>query len=83
MNHPWPVASAPAFSNSTDWEIWKAHWCDTCINDIDESCPIALDLLMYVENDAIRQTPGVRDSLFHICLEYEEKQSEGGRKCII
>jgi hypothetical protein len=29
-----------AFSNSTSWEIWSYNWCQRCLNDINEDCPI-------------------------------------------
>jgi len=37
-----PPRTGPAFSNSTEFEMWSARWCDRCGKDDGESvfCPI-------------------------------------------
>lgn len=30
------------FSNSTEWDIWSARWCNQCIHDVSEACPLVL-----------------------------------------
>lgn len=72
----WPVATPPAFSNSTEWEIWSAAWCWTCAHDDgpdadpiagDQCCPIIGDLHGHITNKAIRRDP---NGLQTVCLEY-------------
>lgn len=29
-----------AFANAQSWHRWSYRWCDQCINDINESCPL-------------------------------------------
>lgn len=32
----------PAFSNGTEWDMWSSQWCNRCIHDINEDCPLIL-----------------------------------------
>ena len=42
----------PAFSNSTEYELWRDRWCDRCAHDTEEQvdrgegCPLVLIGLM-------------------------------------
>lgn len=57
------------FSNSTEWEIWNYHWCRTCKNDVNEDCPIILNLFLGEKDEHIVRTgPDLSDI---ICTSYD------------
>lgn len=50
------------FSNATEWDIWSANWCQRCIMDKDEDCPIVLELFLGNHPPQITKNgPGLSD----------------------
>lgn len=33
------------FSNGYEWDSWSSIWCATCVKDVNEDCPVILDIL--------------------------------------
>ncbi len=43
-----PQRTGPAFSNSTEFDMWSPQWCGRCVKDDGESvfCPILNEALL-------------------------------------
>ncbi len=75
----------PAFSNSTDGEVWMGGWCERCTNDspdmVDrgEGCPLILIALVgrtpseWLDQPEDRQRIGDR---YH-CVEFRDRDEAG------
>lgn len=64
------------FSNSTEWEIWSHNWCRKCVNDVNEDCPIILDLMLNGTSNKVYRigTNGYLNSI--VCDDFEERNAE-------
>ena len=69
-----PVAS-PATSppNGSAWADWKAAWCDTCVNDINEDCPIILSGMLLDQPPEWRRGPLWSPQTAQYCVSYESR----------
>lgn len=47
------IVQAPVFSNATEWDQWRAEWCNRCVCDRDADCDIVTDMLFYITNPNI------------------------------
>ena len=61
-----------AFSNGYEWDCWSSKWCDTCINDINQACPIVSYAIM--GGQPTEWLPNVENSLYdkYTCTKYKE-----------
>ena len=66
-----------AFSNSTEWEMWSANWCDVCKVDeaardrgqYDKGCPLILQALSgFIPAEWMEQS-GIRYDQYH-CINF-------------
>lgn len=62
----------PAFSNGDLWDIWSYHWCNLCIKDSDEDCPLILAGFMNVTPREWVKV-GLQD---YECTEFEPREEE-------
>ncbi len=67
-----PQRNGPAFSNSTEFEIWSARWCDCCVKDDGESvfCPILNEALLGETTPFQWARTGLSD---YTCSEFVER----------
>ena len=43
----------PVFSNGSEWEVWREAWCESCLWDQNDGCPLVLRMLMHEPVDEI------------------------------
>lgn len=48
-----------AFSNGFEWDCWSSAWCHKCKNDINEDCPIVLDV--FINNEPPKEWTEVNE----------------------
>lgn len=61
-----------AFSNGTSWDIWSYNWCQRCLKDINEDCPLILaGFLSVTPREWVRT--GLQD---YECTEFEPREEE-------
>jgi hypothetical protein len=63
-------------SNGTEFEQWKEAWCDTCVRDADESCPVVNDALMGDHPTAWGRGPHWSPQTVIYCKEYSPCRKE-------
>lgn len=72
----------PAFSTGTEGETWVANWCERCVHDLGEGCPLVLVSLM--QRTPMEWLDGPRDEQgrysmadqYH-CVEYRDRDDPG------
>ena len=66
--------SAPGtgrLSNGTEGEQWMQAWCRTCVNDVNEDCPIVLAALTGEQPYEWRRGPFWSPQTVVSCDDYE------------
>lgn len=53
------MSRTPAFSNGTDWELWRERWCDDCLWDALDGCPLVERLLLHLAVPQVVEKRGV------------------------
>jgi hypothetical protein len=64
----------PAFSNGTSWDIWSSDWCERCIKDINQDCPLILAAFMGFTPIEWVRTRLVRHD--YECTEFQPREEE-------
>jgi hypothetical protein len=69
------AADEPAFGNGTEWDIWRARWCEKpCARDVDENCPLIMVALMERTPQEWVREPGSHPGDYR-CTEFREVES--------
>jgi hypothetical protein len=64
----------PAFSNNTSWDIWSTDWCERCIKDTNQDCPLILAGFMGFTPTEWVRTRLVRHD--YECTEFQPREEE-------
>jgi hypothetical protein len=59
-------------SNGTEGEAWVAAWCRTCVNDVNEDCPILLEGLLGVDPPQWHRGPPWSPQTVMYCDAYDQ-----------
>lgn len=60
-----------AFSNGTSWEIWSFRWCENCVNDVNEDCPLVAVAMFGRKTPSEWQEVGLQS---YECSEFEPRE---------
>lgn len=61
----------PAFSNGQSWDRWSFRWCDQCLHDVNESCPLVTAAVAF-EVTPVEWTESTIDE--YECDEFEPRE---------
>lgn len=56
------------FSNDTEYRIWRSKWCNKCVNDVNDDCPIITNMMVGLPEPSLTQErPG-----WYTCSQFVE-----------
>lgn len=61
-----------AFSNGAAWERWSWRWCQHCIHDTNDDCPLVTVAVLMEKTPAEWLPIGIHG---YICTEFQPKEA--------
>ena len=60
-----------AFGNGQSWDRWSFRWCDQCLQDINEDCPLIAAAMLGKVTPREWSSVGIDD---YECSEFEPRE---------
>lgn len=60
-----------AFTNGQSWDRWSYRWCDECVHDVNESCPLIAAAMLGDVTPTEWNATGIDD---YDCTEFEPRE---------